>query len=153
MPRFQIKRKNREVKPEVEPEEKIDENEMSLESFSDEEVETKPQKVRFETLNLNDKDESVSEEDSEPEYVPQRRPRETTVARSYETPVRNVNNYQRRPPPVRRMYPDPRPIQYPRPSRSANGRPHLQFRSGYGANSQQMTTQDKARRLYHTCFG
>ncbi len=153
MPRFQIKRKTREVKPEVVPEEKIDENEMSLGSSSEEEVETEPHKVRFEALNLNDKDESEPEEDSEPEYVPKRRPRETSVAQSHVTPVRNVNNYPRRPPPLRRAYPDPRPIQYPRPSRSANGRPHLQFRSGYGANSAHMTTQDKARRLYYTCFG
>ena len=153
MPRFQIKRKTKEVKPEVVPEEKIDENEMSLDSSSEESVETKPQKVRFETLSLKEKDESVSEEESEPEYEPQRSLRETSVAQTHVTPARNERIYQRGPPPIRRMYREPRPIQYARPSRSANGRPHLQYRDGYGANSHQMTTQDKARRLYYTCFG
>ena len=153
MPRFQIKRKTKQVKPEVVIEEKIDDTEMSLESSSEDEVETKPHKVRFETLNLNETAEEDTEEESEPEYEPQRRPRETSVAQRHVTPVRNRNNYERRPPPLRRMYRDPRPIQYAKPSRSANGRPHLQFRSGYGPNGSHMTTQDKARRLYHTCFG
>ena len=153
MPRFQIKRKTKQVKPEVIPEEKIDETEMSLESSSEEEAETMPQKVRFETLDLNEIAPDDTEEDNEPEFEPQRRTRATSVAHPTTTPARNVNNYQRRPPPVRRMYRDPRPIEYARPSRSANGRPHLQFRSGYGPNSEHMTTQDKARRLYYTCFG
>ena len=153
MPRFQIKRKTKQVKPEVVVEEKIDDTEMSLESSSESEEETKPHKVRFETSTLNETTEEDTEEESEPEYAPQRRPRETSVAQRHVTPVRNRNNYERRPPPLRRMCRDPRPIQYPRPSRSANGRPHLQFVSGYGPNSSHMTTQDKARQLYNSCFG
>jgi hypothetical protein len=153
MPRFQIKRKTKQVKPEVVVEEKIDDTEMSLESSSESEEEIAPQKVRFATLNLNEIAPEAVEEETEPEYAPQRRPRETSVAQRHVTPVRNRNNYERRPPPLRRMCRDPRPIQYPRPSRSANGRPHLQFVSGYGPNSSHMTTQDKARRLYNSCFG
>jgi hypothetical protein len=153
MPRFQIKRKTKQVKPEAVIEEKIDDTEMSLESSSESEEETKPHKVRFETSTLNEDTEEDTEEESEPESEPQRRPRVASVAQRHVTPVRNRNNYERRPPPLRRMYRDPRPIQYPRPSRSANGRPHLQFVSGYGPNSSHMTTQDKARRLYNSCFG
>jgi hypothetical protein len=153
MPRFQIKRKTKQVKPEVVVEEKIDDTEMSLESSYESEEEIAPQKVRFATLNLNEIAPEAVEEETEPEYEPERRPRETSVAQTHVTPVRNRNNYERRPPPLRRMSRDPRPIQYARPSRSANGRPHLQFLSGYGPDSFHMTTQDKARRLYKTCFG
>jgi hypothetical protein len=153
MPRFQIKRKPRQIDPEFVAEEQVDETEMSLDSSSESEEETKPLKVTFESLDLNETTSDNIESQSEPESEPERRPRETTLAQRRVIPVRNRDNYGRRPPPVRRMCRDPRPIQYPRPSRSANGRPHLQFRSGYGLNSHQMTTQDKARRLYNTCFG
>ena len=153
MPRFQIKRKPRRDNLEPVPEEKVADVEMSQDSSSECEEETKPLKVSFETLNLNEFEPDDTEPQSEPEYEPERRRRDTTVAPRHVTPVRNRNNYERRPPPLRRMCRDPRPIQYARPSRSANGRPHLQFVSGYGPNSSHMTTQDKARQLYMSCFG
>ena len=153
MPRFQIKRKTRKPEPEVVPEEKIDENEMSLESSSESEDETKPLNKQMETLELDESPEDDTETYNEPEYVPKRRSRSASVAHMFAEPVRNQYPRAQRPPQARRMYREPRPIEYARPSRSVNGRRVLQYRSSYGPNGEHMSTQDKARSLYYSCFG
>ena len=152
MPRFQIKRKTREPKPEVVPEEKIDENEMSLDSSSSSEAESEPLTKQIETLEMEETAEDDTQSYIEPENEPPRRTRSATVAHQYTTPVRERQTRAQRPPPVRRMYKEPRPIEYARPSRCSNGRPVLQYRSSYGPNGHRMTTQDKARSLYYSCF-
>ena len=153
MPRFQIKRKTREPKPEVVPEEKIDENEMSLESSEESEDETKPLTEQIETLEMKETAADDTQSDIEPEYEPPRRTRSASVAQMFTTPVQERQTRAQRPPPIRRVYRNPRPIEYARPSRSANGRPVFQYRSSYGPNAHHMTTQDKARSLYYSCFG
>ena len=55
MPRFQIKRKKKEIEPEVLVEEKIDETEMSLESSDEESIESEPLSEAFETLEVTKK--------------------------------------------------------------------------------------------------
>ena len=52
MPRFQIKRKTREPEAEVIPEEKIDEEEVSLESQTVSDSESEPLEQQMEALGL-----------------------------------------------------------------------------------------------------
>ena len=153
MPRFQIKRKTREPKPEVVPEVKVDEQEVSLEFSSESEDESEPLTERFQTLEVAEEAPKRVEFQSEPEYAPERRSREASVVRQRPIVAQNQNYYGRRPKDLRQMYRQPRSIQYPKPSVSRNGRPSLHYKSFYGPNSAQMTTQDKARQLYHSCFG
>ena len=153
MPRFQIKRKTREAKPEVVPEEKIDETEMSLESSDESSEESEPLVEQFETLEIEKKKEIQPKQQTKPQYDTPRRTRETSVAQ-YNANVDQYGNPRQTYAPQRgRQLGQRRPIEYPRPSRSANGRPHLQYRSLYGPNSQYLSTQDKARSLYYSCFG
>ncbi len=153
MPRFQIKRKTRQPSPEVVPEEKIDENEMSLESESESSDESEPLTEQMETLNLAPAAQRTPQRQTEPQYAPQRRARDTSLARRPTYPVqsRAVQHSQQLQRP--RQLGQTRPVQFPKPSRSANGRPKLQFRSHFGPNGKLMSTQDKARSLYYSCFG
>ena len=152
MPRFQIKRKTREPKPEVVPKVEEEESDEDMNSPSISAEENEPLEEAFETLKTAEKAENNEYMESEPEYEPRRRARETRVANMYTTPVPNRNFEERRAPSLRQMYREPRRIDFAKPSRCGNGRPKLQFRSGYGPNASSMTTQDKARQLYMTCF-
>ncbi len=153
MPRFQIKRKVRPEETKVIPEEKVDEMEVSDYSDSESSDYSEPLTERMETLEIAKQHAIRPTRQTEPQYEPQRRSREATVAHREPTPERI--DYPRRPDPVqaRRQLGRRRLMQYPKPSRSANGRPALHYRSYYGPDSTHMTTQDKARRLYSTCFG
>ena len=153
MPRFQIKRKTREPEPEVVPEEKVDETEVSYETDSESSEESEPLEEQFEALRMAERARRDTQRQTEPEYKPERSVRDATPAHRYTTPAGNPNYNQRQAPAARRMYEAPRRIDYPKPSVSRNGRPTLQYRSRYGPNSKQMTTQDKARQLYYSCFG
>jgi len=81
MPRFQIKRKTREPEPEVVPEEKIDEEEVSLESETVSDSESEPLEQQMEALGLAARPRRHVEYESEPQYAPQRRQREAIVGR------------------------------------------------------------------------
>jgi len=153
MPRFQIKRKPKPEPMEVVLEEKIDEMEISDLSSSESSDYSEPLTEQMETLEIAKQHAIRPTKETEPQYEPQRRTREARVAHQEPIPVRN--EYQRRPNTLhdRRQLGQRRLMQYPKPSRSANGRPTLQYRSYYGPNSTHMTTQDKARRLYNSCFG
>ena len=153
MPRFQIKRKTRKPEPEVVPEQKVDDTEVSLTSSDYDSDETMPLSEAMETLEMEEKAEPEPKQQSEPEYPPQRRPRPATIEQQYTTPARNRNIAQPRAPRRQRLYRPLSSIDYAKPSRSSNGRPHLQYKSHYGPNTEQLSTQDKARRLYNSCFG
>ena len=153
MPRFQIKRKTRPEEKKVVPEEKVDEMEVSDYSDSESSDYSEPLTEQMETLEIAKQHAIRPTRQTEPQFEPQRRSREATVARRQPIPARN--EYQRHPDPVRepRQLGQRRLMQYPKPSRVANGRRALHYRSYYGPDSTYMTTQDKARRLYNSCFG
>ena len=153
MPRFQIKRKTKEIEPKVLVEEKIDETEVSLESSDEESIESEPLSEAVQTLEIADKAETNPKQQIEPQYETPRRMREATIARQQTNYDQYGNHRQTYAPQRQQMYRQPRPIQYTKPSRSLNGRPTLQYRSCYGADAARLTTQDKARRLYYTAFG
>ena len=153
MPRFQIKRKTREPKPEVVPEEKIDEQEVSLESSEESSEESEPLTEQFKTLEVTKQAPRDTQRRNEPEYTTPRRERSASVAPERTKAVRNQYYNRPRPGDIRSVYQNPRSIQYPKPSRRVDGRPRLHYRSFYGPNAERMTTQDKARQLYYTCFG
>ena len=131
----------------------IDDNEVSLESPTVTDDESEPLSEQMETLNLGEPALKTPQPRSEPQYERPRRHAVASVARQQTYPVRNdqPQQYYRTQQP--RQLGQARPMQYPKPSRTASGRPKLQFRSHYGPNGALLSTQDKARRLYHSCFG
>ena len=153
MPRFSIKRKTRQPEPEVVVEEKIDETEISLESEYESSEESEPPTEQFQTLNIAETAETIPQQQIETQYQPQRSSRATTLAHQHTIPVQHQPDYRQVAPQQRRVLGQPRLMEYPRPSRSSNGRRKLQFRSHFGPNGYAMSTQDKARRLYNSCFG
>ena len=153
MPRFQIKRKKKEIEPKVLVEEKIDETEMSLESSDEESIESEPLSEAVQTLEIADKAETNPKQQIEPQYETPRRTRTATIAHQQANYDQFGNHRQSYAPRRHQMYRQPRPIQYTKPSRSLNGRPTLQYKSCYGPDAARLTTQDKARRLYYTAFG
>jgi len=153
MPRFQIKRKTRDPQPEIVPEEKKDENEMSLESSYESSEESEPLSEAIETLEMKEKTQIAPKQQTQPQYATPRRTRDASVAQ-YNANVDEFGNHKLSYAPQRRsQLGQRRPVEYARPSRSANGRPHLQYKSCYGPDGQYLSTQDKARSLYYSCFG
>ena len=160
MPRFQIKRKNKKPEPEVEPqpmsEEESESLDLSMEFDEDNESPTKPLNKKITEMKLDP-------EPQEPELDPQQynepqfqRPMPVRRARVARPMSQNARfGFSREPVPSRRrpMYDKLRSIDYPRPSRSSNGKRKLQYSTPYGVNGTSMTTQEKARRLFNSCFG
>ena len=153
MPRFQIKRKTKKAEPEPILEEKIDDTEMSYESVSDESSETEPLESEMQTLKIEDSPKPERKVRFEPQKQAPQQVRRTTVARPQTNPVRYGNSFGRQAPARPQMLGQPRSMTFPKPSRLTNGSRRLQFRSHYGPDGNYMSTQDKARRLYYSCFG
>ena len=160
MPRFQIKRRAKKPEPEVQPqaipEEESESLDLSMEFDEDMESPTKPLNKKISHMTLDQEPEEVKVDEMEVEEPEYHRPGPMRRSRVVEhTPERAPNQFYREPraPRRREMFNKLRSIDYPRPSRSRNGQPKLKYSSGYGANSGAMTTQEKARRLLHSCFG
>ena len=160
MPRFQIKRRTKkpepEVQPQVMPEEESESMELSMEFDEDMDEPTKPLTKKINNMTLDQEPEELKISDTEAEEPEYHRPEPMRRARVTEhTPERAPYRYPResRAPERRPMYNKLRSIDYPRPSRSRNGQPKLKYSSGYGPNSRTLSTQEKARRLLHSCFG
>ena len=153
MPRFQIKRKTQKKEPEPVPEEKIDDTEMSFESASDTSSESEPLESEMETLKIQEQPKPARKVRFEPPKQAPQQGRRTTVAQQQPNPVRFANAFGRQPSTRPRQLRQPRPMDFPRPSRMTNGSQKLKFRTHYGPNADYMSTQDKARQLYYSCFG
>ena len=153
MPRFSIRRKKTQPEPQAEPEEKIDDQEVSYESESEASQHSEPLSEQMETLKVTQTAQTYPKPETRPQEPPPRRTRDATLARY---PPRNVRFANQNPMPRRNAvagYRNPRSLEVPRPSRSSNGSRKLQYRSIYGANSRVMDSQTKARLLYFNAFG
>ena len=153
MPRFQIKRKTQKPDPEPVPEEKVDDTEMSFESASDTSSESEPLEGQMQALKMMAEPKPERKVHFEPPKQAPQELRRTTVAQQQPNPVRFANAFGRYPSPRPQQLRQPRPMDIPRPSKLTNGSQKLKFRTHYGPNGDYMSTQDKARQLYYSCFG
>ena len=153
MPRFAIKRKTREPEPEVVPEEQEEESDFSLDQDSEPSEEEPPLEEQMEAMGLAPRRTIEPKRQPQAQYAPRRRAREATLAhqRTYPAERAAPEQYRGYQPP--RKLNRTRSIDYPKPLRRTGGRAKIAFRSHYGANGDQLSTQDKARLLYKSCFG
>ena len=153
MPKFQIKRKTRNPEPEVVPEEKYDENEERLETESESSEPSEPLTEQMETLEVAETPQRQPKVQFDPRFAPRRRPAEASLARQQAllTQQDELRRYQQLV--AREKLGQRRSIQYPKPLKNRNGRRNLQYSSHYGPNAAAVSTQEKARQLYYSCFG
>jgi len=153
MPRFSVRRKTKPVQPEEPLEVKVDDQEVSMESSYSESEESEPLSEQFETLKVAQTPVYASKPETRPQVEPVRRTRSASVAQWRP----NVARYRQNNPPRRPMdppgYQNRRSVQYAKPLRSQNGSRKMQYGSHYGPGGNSLTTQEKARLLYHSCFG
>ena len=153
MKRISVRRKKKapppEPKPEPVPEPQKEEVEVEF-SESESIAETEPPEQEFRNLDLDDRQRMRPKVHFEP---PDDEPRSTAFARPRTNPVgiRDRPGYI----PNRRtnFIHDPRSNPYANPSRRKKPMRNLQYRSPYGAGTWNLSTQDKARLLYSSCFG
>ena len=153
MKRITIRRKKSKPAPQPEPEPQPEEEETSEMSTEDTVVETEPQPQPDEP-NRNLKTDHRPKERSQVRFkAPVEEPRSARVAppQYFSQDPRRVPAYHQRKPAA--YLNQPRSIDYARPSNRSYGRQNLRYASIYGPNSQSLSTQDKARKLYFSCFG
>ena len=153
MKRITIRRKKSKPAPQPEPEPEPEEEETSEYSSEETVAESEPptqpaQPVRnLKTRERPKQRQQVQFQD------PVHEPRSARVERQQYFPQepRRVQPYHTRKPAP--QLGQPRSMIYPKPSRQPSGRQNLRYKSIYGPNSRAMTTQEKARQLYFSCFG
>ena len=153
MKRITIRRKKSKPAPQPEPEPQPEEEETSEYSSEGTVAETEPQPQPDEP-NRNLKTREQPKERPQVRFkAPVQEPRSARVAppQYFSQEPRRVPAYQQRKPPA--YLNQPRSIDYARPSNRSQGRQNLRYASIYGPNSRSMSTQDKARKLYFSCFG
>ena len=153
MPRFSIRRKKPEEQPQEPTEEKIDDQEISVESESEPSEQSEPLTEQMETLKLDESPSRRPQQYYETQTMAPRRTREARVERYPPNPARYRQNYEAHRRVAPQQYRNPRSIDYPKPLRSQNGARKLQFGSHFGPGGHSLSTQEKARRLYYSCFG
>ena len=153
MKRITIRRKKSKPAPQPEPEPQPEEEETSEYSAEEPVAETEPQPQPDEP-NRNLKTHEETKERPRVRFqAPAQAPRSARVAEPqyFSQDPRRVQAYRQRKPPA--YLNQPRSIDYARPSNRSHGRQNLRYASIYGPNSRSMSTQDKARKLYFSCFG
>ena len=153
MKRITIRRKKRKPAPQPEPEPEPEEEETSSYSSEETVAQSEPQPQPAEPVRNLKKKEIPKERPQVRFKAPVHEPRSARVEKPQyfsQDPRRAQAYHQHKTPPYLNQ---PRSIDYPRPSNRTQGRQHLRYASIYGPNSRSMSTQDKARKLYFSCFG
>ena len=153
MKRITIRRKKSKAAPQPEPEPEQEEEQTSECSSEETVPETEPQPQPEEPVRNLKRREHPRQRQKVRFEAPDQNPRSASVARPQYFPQdpRRVNAYQQQKPPP--YLNQPRSIDYPRPSNRTQGRQNMRYRSIYGPNAASMSTQDRARKLYFSCFG
>jgi hypothetical protein len=150
MKRITIRRNRKPTQPPPPPPEPDMEDETSEYSSSESLAESEPLSEAIGNLRVTEQTKPRPQVRFEPQARPVRRA--TNVERqSFPVQPRSVNPYaqQKRP----RTLAAPRSITYDKPLRQTRGKRNVSFASPYGPNGYQLSTQEKSRRLYYTCFG
>ena len=150
MKRITIRRNKKTTQPPAPPPEPEMDDETSEYSSSESLAPSEPPTESLRNLNMRQQPKPRPQVRFEPQVREPRRP--TIVDRqSFPAQVRPTNPYaqQRRP----RTLAAPRSIEYDKPLRRPCGKRNVSFASPYGPNGYKLSTQEKARRLYNTCFG
>ena len=150
MKRITIRRNKKTSQPPAPPPEPEMDDETSEYSSSESLAESEPLTDALKNLKVTEQAQARRQVRFEPQV---REPRRTTIVdrQSFPAQVRPINPYQQQKRP--RTLATPRSITYDKPLRRPRGKRNVSFASPYGPNGYQMTTQEKSRRLYRTCFG
>ena len=153
MKRITIRRKKSKPAPQPEPEPEPKEDQTSECSSEETVQESEPQPQPEEPVQNLKRRERPRERQRVRFEAPEHDPRSARVVRPqyFSQDPRRVKAYhQQKPPPYLNQ---PRSIDYARPSNQTRGRQNMRYRSIYGPNAASMSTQDRARKLYFSCFG
>ena len=153
MKRITIRRKKSKPAPQPEPEPEPEEEETSSYSSEETVAQSEPQPQPAEPVRDLKKEENPKERPQVRFKAPVQEPRSARVAPPQyfsQDPRRAQAYHQHKPSPYLNQ---PRSIDYAGPSNQTRGRQNMRCRSIYGPNAASMSTQDRARKLYFSCFG
>ena len=153
MKRISVRRKKKDPvpPPPPAPEPKPQEADDSSDFSSSEPLnETQPLNEAIANLKVAEQQQVRPQIPTEPQVSQQRSP---TLAQSQPRFAQNVypqTYYQQKP---SRSLGGPSAIPYDKPLRRKKSKRNMSYRSPYGPGTWNMSTQDKARMFYYSCFG
>ena len=153
MKRISIRRKKKDSVPQPKPApepEPQDEYSESTSTSSESMVESEPPTKAFANLKVRENPERRPQVRFEPQVQKQGGARVVEPPSKFVGIRRNQGDVPRGQP---KYLGQPRSRPYDNPSQRRSGKRNLQYASPYGPNGYNLSTQERARLLYFSCFG